>query len=452
MKDSKKKRTMLIIDDDRAFCSTVISCLATERFEIDAAHSGAEGLKVCSRKKIDVVLLDQRLPDGEGHSFCQAIMEQNDRTKIIFITAYPSFEGAVKAIKAGAHDYLSKPFELEQLSMEIDQAFRTIDLEKIAELQDFKSDRDREDTTLIGGKEGFAEILRLVDLAAAADAPVLITGETGVGKNAVAKAIHYRSALRKAPFVCINCAAIPENLMEAELFGCERGAFTGAISTRKGIFEMAEGGTLVLDEIGNMPYHLQAKLLGVLEDKMIKRLGGETIIPVDVRIIAATSSELENEMGKTFRKELYYRLSIIRIHIPPLRERRQDIPDLCAHFLKKLSVNAEVRLSDSEVGRLMSYDWPGNVRELNNILERSFILRRGAALYPSALLAKPEGRDNQQDEATSMNGPPLPLKAIERKSIQYALAFFSGNISKTAAALEISLSTLQRKLKEYNLK
>ena len=240
--------------------------------------------------------------------------------------------------------------------------------------------------------------------------------------------------------------------MEAELFGYERGAFTGAITNRKGIFEMAEGGTLFLDEIGNMPYHLQAKLLGVLEDKKIKRLGGEAIIPVDVRIVAATSSELENEMGKTFRKELYYRLSIIRIHIPPLRERRQDIPDLCAHFLKKLSVKCEVELPDSEVTRLMSYDWPGNVRELNNILERSFILRQGTSLYPSALLTKPEGRGNLRGDIVPTNGEPIPLNATEKNCIQDALAYFSGNCTKTAAALEISFSTLKRKLKEYDLK
>lgn len=452
MSSLSSKKTLLIIDDDRIFCDSIKSFLTGPAIEVLTANTGMEGVAICSKKRVDVVLLDQKLPDGEGHSFCQSMLRHNDRTKIIFITAYPSFEGAVKAIKSGAHDYISKPFELEELSLHIEQSFRTIELETVAQLQNYKSDKESEDVVLIGSK-GLTETLGLVDLAASSLAtPVLITGETGTGKNVVARAIHFKSKVRRASFIGINCVALPENLIEAELFGYEKGAFTGAVSNRKGIFEMAEGGTLLLDEIGEMPLHLQPKLLSAIEDKKIMRIGSETIIPVNVRIIAATSVDLENAVGKTFRKELYYRLSVIRIHIPPLRERRKDIPELCTYFLKKIAMGREVKLADSEIDRLMEYDWPGNVRELRNIMERSVLLHKGHVIQPSELLIKEIDRPVPALDALPADDKITTLNEMEKTYIKYVLGKLSGNYTKTARALGISLSTLKRKIKDYGLK
>jgi len=451
VRDDNARKVLLIIDDDELFCDAVRDYLSSNTMEVLTANTGAEGLNACLQNKVDVVLLDQNLPDAEGHTLCPSILKYNEQTKIVFITAHPSFEGAVKAIRAGAHDYLSKPFELEELSLTIGNALKTLALEKVAQIEDYKSSKDSEETVLVGSSEAIAGILKFVDLAASENAPVLITGETGTGKNVVARAIHYKSYARKDAFISINCAALPENLIEAELFGYEKGAFTGAVTSRRGIFEMAEGGTLFLDEIGEMPVHLQTKLLGVLEDKKIKRLGGDVIRPVDVRIIAAANSELENAIDKTFRSDLYYRLSVIRIHIPPLRERQQDIPELCNYLLRKIAHGRALKLDDSEMKKLMLYDWPGNVRELKNILERAFILQKGQDLSPSVLLR--ERYTGQLNDRGRLKGDTImPLEEVEKNHIRYALENLSGNYTKTAKVLGISLSTLKRKIKDYGLK
>lgn len=442
-------KILLVIDDDRLFCDTVRDYFQCSLKEVLIANTGHEGLEACLNNNVDVVLLDQNLPDMEGHELCPDILSYNDQTKIIFVTAHPSFEGAVKAIRTGAHDYLSKPFELEELSLTVENALKTLALEKVAQVEEYRSSKESEEAVLVGHSAGILEVLKFVDLAASEKAPVLVTGETGTGKNVVASLIHYRGAWSKNAFISINCAALPENLIEAELFGYEKGAFTGAVASRKGIFEMAEGGTLFLDEIGEMPMHLQTKLLGVLEDKKIRRLGGEAIRPVDVRIIAAAGSELEHALDKTFRNDLYYRLSVIRMHIPPLRERRQDIPKLAGYLLKKIAHGRDCRLGDLEVKKLMQYDWPGNVRELKNILERSFILQEGDELRPSELLMKTHNAQSDSNES-SCNRVIKPLEEIEKQHIKYALEALSGNLTKTAGALGISLSTLKRKIKAYN--
>jgi transcriptional regulator with PAS, ATPase and Fis domain len=319
-------------------------------------------------------------------------------------------------------------------------------------LQNYKDDKESEGTVLVSGNGGFAEILKLIDVAASADAPVLITGETGTGKSVVAKSIHYQGLSHKKVFICINCAALPENLIEAELFGCEKGAFTGAVAARKGIFELAEGGTLFLDEIGAMPLHLQSKLLGVLEDKKIRRIGGESMKSIDVRIIAASNTNLENAIEQgNFREDLFYRLSVLRIHIPPLRDRREDIPELCGHFIRAMAHGRHVNLPDSELERLLAYEWPGNVRELRNVLERSFILHKGSKLKPSKFL-------NGGLKPSSTTAIPSPggngnssLEEVERRHIRYMLDTCSGNYTRTARALGISLSTLKRKVRRYGL-
>ncbi len=451
MKTDKDKKVLLIIEDDRLLCDVIRDSMERNSLKVLTAHTLADGTAISSQNRVDIVLLDQNLPDGEGHTICSSILKYNEHAKIIFITAYPSFENAVQAIKNGAYDYLSKPFEMEELSLTLKNALKTLNLEKVASIENYRNIKDSEEAVLIGSSSEFAEILKAVDLAASTEAPVLITGATGTGKNVAAKAIHYKSNSGGNAFISINCAALPENLIESELFGYEKGAFTGAASSKRGLFEMAEGGTLFLDEIGEMPVHLQTKLLSVLEDKKIKRLGGDIILPVNVRIIAATSSELENTIGKNFRSDLYYRLNVIRIHIPPLRERRQDIPEICAYLLKKIAQCRDVRIDESDLQRLMEYDWPGNVRELRNILERACLLQNGPVITPSVFLGKtsPAKPDNLNSLTTEGI---IPLIELEKRYISSALEKLSNNYTRTAQALKISLSTLKRKVKEYGLK
>ncbi|MFA5073635.1 MAG: sigma-54 dependent transcriptional regulator, partial [Nitrospirota bacterium] len=356
------KKTLLIIDDDKIYADSVKEFLEHEPLDIVMAHTAKDGLAICSRQSVDVVLLDQQLPDMEGHLLCPEILKYNEQAKIIFATAFPSFENAVTAIKTGAYDYLAKPFELEALRLTVNQALRTLELERYEQLQDYRQTRESEEAVFVGG-DALAEIMKMKELAATSDSPVLITGETGTGKTMMAKAIHYRSARNAAPFISINCAALPESLIEAELFGYEKGAFTGAASARKGIFEMADGGTLFLDEIGEMPPHLQAKLLSVIDDKVVRKIGSASSRVVDVRVIAATGIDMNMVVGKTFRKDLFYRLSVLQLHLPPLRERRNDIPPLCNYLLGTFTGNKGITLSPEEHARLMAYDWPGNVRE-----------------------------------------------------------------------------------------
>jgi len=450
LKESKSRRTLLVIDDDRVFGEAVRDYLTGDTVEVLLAYKAADGLTLCSLKDVDVVVLDQQLPDAEGHTLCETILKYNEQTKIIFSTAYPSFENAVKAIRAGAYDYLSKPYDLEELALAVKQAFRTLELEHVEQIHDYQRAQEKKGAVIIGGT-GLADTLRLTDLAASTDSPVLITGETGTGKTLLAKTIHYKWRASKAPFISINCASLPETLIEAELFGYEKGAFTGAVGAKKGLFEMADGGTLFLDEIGEVPFHLQSKLLSAIEEKIIRRIGGTSNKTVNVRIMAATSVELEKTLGKNFRKDLYYRLSVVRIHIPPLRERREDIPALCAHLIKNLSGH-EVVIADSEMARLMEYEWPGNVRELRNVLERAVFIQRGPLLQPSQLLEK----SAKDDKPCSFPGTPdMEIKTLdecEREIIGSALRQLSGNLTQTAKALGISLSTLKRKIKEFGLK
>lgn len=452
MNTSGGVKTLLVIDDDKVLCDAVREHFSSRKIEVLSAHSGREALAICPKRRVEVVLLDQKLPDVEGHTLCPSILQHNDQAKIIFISAYPSFESAVKAIRLGAYDYLSKPFELEELNLAVENAFRTLSLEKVEQLQNYKIERESEESVLIGSGGGLAEAMKLVDLAASVESPVLITGETGTGKNLVAAAIHYKSSARRAAFIAINCASLPEHLVEAELFGYEKGAFTSAVSSKKGIFEMADGGTLFLDEIGEIPIHLQSKLLTALEDKKIRRIGSESIRPVEVRIIASTSVPLESVLGSSFRKDLYYRLNVIRIHLPPLRERRQDIPELCSYLLKKRAGGAEIRLPDSEIAKLQEYEWPGNVRELKNVLERASILQRGSILRPSELLLTAGNNADTPLLSAFPEGKLTTLMEMEKAYIKYALDNLGHNQTQTARSLGISLSTLKRKIKEYGLK
>lgn len=445
---SMKPVKLLIIEDD------LIDRMAFERFftgggyacEFRMARSVEEARRIIASEAFDVVVADYLLGDGTVFD----ILDLNLDVPLIITTGAGSEQVAVRAMKAGAYDYLIKDQDhsyLDVLPVLIERIIRQRSAEDRVRIL---RDRESEESHIIGSSKALTDVLGLVDLAASSSSPLLVTGETGTGKNLVARAVHYRSALRNEPFVSINCLTIPESLIEAEMFGYEKGAFTGAASAKKGLVEMADGGTLFLDEIGEMPYHLQGKLLSVIEDRQFRRLGGELVRPVRSRIIASTNIDIEKAVGRTFRRDLYYRISVLRIHIPPLRERTQDIPELCSHFLRTLG-RAEDQLAAGEIGLIMEYSWPGNVRELRNVLERAVIVRKGRKLRPSEFLRQRAG-ESRTDGGWCV--PPLSekcmkLEELERQYIEAAIEHFGGNRGRTAEALGVSLSTLMRRLRAY---
>lgn len=449
MNKIKPKTSLLIVDDDELFCEALKDDIQNEFSQICIAHRIEGARSLCLNLKFDVVLLDNKLPDGNGLDLTADILRFNENTKIILITAFPSLENAVEALKIGVYDYVFKPVNLAEIKAAIAKALRASSLEQVEQLEDYKNSKDSAENILIGSGAAFSHIQEMIAKAAQSDAPVLITGETGTGKNVVAKAIHYSARNgTKRPFISVNCAAIPENLIEAELFGIEKGAFTGAIANKKGTFELADGGTLFLDEIGEMPFALQAKLLSVLEDQKIKRVGGELIRSINIRILAATNVDAELAINQhRLRRDLYYRLGVIRIHLPTLRERIQDIPALCQFFILKLAPDRSLYIPNSEIEQLMKYDWPGNIRELRNIIERCLILQEGPTLYPSELIGYKKHITAYQEKHSSSKI--LTLFEVERQYILTTLDKFAGNKTKTAEALAISLSNLKRKLKEY---
>jgi DNA-binding NtrC family response regulator len=448
-KGGMKKTRLLYIEDDLVDRMAFQRFAESEQFpyEYAMAKSITEAKALLSSEEFECVIADYQLGDGTVFDILGFTIE----IPVIITTGAGSEQIAVQAMKAGAYDYLIKDHEqnyLKVLQVTVEGALK---LKRTEERVKIQSDRESEEAVMIGAGDGLAAVVKLIELAATSDSPVLITGETGTGKNLAAKAIHWRSAAGGEPFISVNCLSLPENLIEAELFGYEKGAFTGAVTGRKGVFEMADRGTIFLDELGEMPLHLQGKLLSVIEDRKFRRLGGEIERSVNVRITASTNVDIEKAVGSTFRRDLYYRLSVIRIHIPPLRDRPQDIPALCHGLLKRIAGKRELKIPDSEMKILMEYDWPGNVRELKNILERTVILQKGHELQPSELL---RGTVHCPTSQTAASGDPsadtniVPLEELENRQIQLALQKFAGHRIKAAEALGISLATLKRRLKE----
>jgi DNA-binding NtrC family response regulator len=446
----KKAIQVLIIDDDELFVASLSDYLSAKSFKVSSARTGKEGMNIFEREQPALVLLDQKLPDMEGIEVCRKILEMDPRSKVILVTAYATVRCAVDAIKAGAFNYLSKPFELDELLIIMDLAVKNVQMEGKLRVQNYERTRESEEKQLIGRSDEMRRVREQIRLAATTDSNVLITGETGVGKNVVAKAIHDLQAGREN-FLMVNCSAIPENLMEAEYFGHEKGVFTGADTRREGIFELADGGTLVLDEIGEIPIRLQSKLLSILEDKCVRRIGGGRNIPVDVRIIATTNQDLDQAIReKRFRQDLYYRLAVVTIQVPPLREHPEDIPEIAEYFAR-IFCRKPVRILDHDMKRMIEYPWPGNVRELRNVMERASLLLKGDIMRPASLLVSNELDHAWVERGQTAAAEIVPLHELKRQQILTALKACSGNKSRTARTLGISLSTLKRTLAEINI-
>jgi DNA-binding NtrC family response regulator len=442
--------TVLIVEDDMVFRELLTTILDQAGYTVTAAVDGGEGLRRIQRERFDLVLCDLKMPVRSGLDLFRTIRNEPDAPLFIFITAFGRVDEAVAAIKEGAFDFLSKPLkDPESLLAIIKKALEQVELERLTvSLQEIEK-AGLPPVDLIFAGRAMENVRKLVQDVARTAATVLLSGESGTGKELIARMVHLTSPRKNAPFIPLNCAAIPENLLESELFGHERGAFTGAVQSRRGKFELAQGGTIFLDEIGEMPALLQAKLLRVLQERVFERLGGTLQIKADVRVIAASNRDLAKEVArKRFREDLYYRLNVFPISLPPLRERIDAIPALVRHFCARFSSASGMRraigISSEALIMLQGHSWPGNVRELQNVIERGVILARGE-ITPNEL---PAGLLEQVPLPESSKGI---LKHREKETIQKTLQQFKGNRRQTAAVLGVSLRTLQYRLKELGL-
>ena len=445
------KGSLLIVDDEKSLRGVLKVLLEGEGFRVDEAKSGLEGLERVQKAEYDAIILDLRLPDIGGIEVLERIVEKAPSTKVILLTAYGSIKNAVEAVKMGAYDYLTKPFEPEEVVASLDRAIKQRRLEVELEMLKEQLASYVGPGEIIGKSPAMLKVFQLIATASKVDVPVLITGETGTGKELVARAIHSHSKRKDKPFIAINCAAIPENLLEAEVFGYSKGAFTGATQDKKGKFEIANGGTFLLDEIGDMAPTLQPKLLRALESGTFSRLGEERERSSDVRIIASTNSDMREKIGKgEFREDLYYRINVLNIHIPPLRRRKEDIPLLAEEFnnkIKNRGDSAFVRISPQAIQKLMIHDWPGNVRELRNVIERAILLGEGDTLMPEFIIFDQE--QGYSDEGTKRF---LTLEEIEIDHIKKALVETGFNHTQAAKILGIDRTTLIAKVKKYGIR
>ena len=439
------KQTILVVDDEPAQRQFVGGSLSKD-YEILSAANGREASQVLSHQSVSLVITDERMPEMGGIELVRWLREKSPETPVIVLTAYGSVSTAVEAIKLGAEEYLTKPLKSpEELRIVVEKVLSRRALLDRSLLHQQETDAAFP-SDVVAESESMKQIFRLAGQVAPQPSTVLLTGESGTGKEVVARFIHRRSPRRDRAFVAVNCAAIPETLLESELFGHEKGAFTGATQTRRGRFELADGGTLFLDEIAEMGSNLQAKFLRVLQEQRFERIGSDRSIAVDVRVIAATNKDLTQAIaGKSFREDLYYRLSVFPIHIPPLRERREDILPLAELFARSIAVRMGKpvpSLAQEASEFLQKHDWPGNVRELANAIERALIVSQSAVIEKDDLPMKGE---------PSMDSRPGLLAQVEKKTIMESLARNGGDRRATSEELGISLRTLQYRLKEYGI-
>jgi len=448
---------ILIVDDETAILETLQILLRREGFTVTATQSGREALELLDEFRPDVVVSDIRMPGVSGLDLLAAIRERDPDLPVILMTAQASLQSAMQAVNQGAFYYLQKPFGNDELVALCRRASetRTLKAENRALRRAIGRRDDGNIRRPVGKNRAFLEVLKLAETVAPADSTVLITGESGTGKEVLARYIHSLSERANGPFVSINCGALPENLLESELFGHVKGSFTGAVRDRDGLLVAAGGGTFFLDEVGEMPPSLQVKLLRALQEREVVPVGATEPIAIDVRIIAATNRDLEGEVRRgAFRSDLYYRLNVISLHLPPLRERATDIPLLAEHFLQVFSEREggkrRLRLSEAALECLKRYDWPGNTRELENALERAAVLTRGEVIDVDALPARiVEERPQPLVDERPPENP--TLEVIERAYIFWVLQSEGGNKARAAEVLGIDPSTLYRKLNRYGI-
>lgn len=468
------KYRVLIVDDEKLVCWSLSEVLVAAGFSVETALNGAEALSRFEDFQPEMVLLDVRLPDVNGVNLLGQFKAIDEELMVVMITAFADADSAVNALKAGADDYIGKPFDVDYIRHIVEQLFEKKQLRQ--EVNSFKREiRKKYDyDNFIGNSPKAIEVFKLIRVCAETDVKiVLILGESGTGKQLVARAIHYHSARADAPFIETNCAAIPEHLLENELFGHEKGAFTDASSRHKGIFETANGGSVFLDEIGDMPLIMQAKILKVIDSNTFRRLGGATDLETDVRIIAATNQNLKKLVAaEQFRGDLFYRLNVMTIQIPPLRERKEDIPALVNYFIERLNKEygkSITGVSPETLECLSRFSWPGNVRELRNMVERAMMLEEDSILTPRYF--SQEIRECIAEQPTPADGPVcaqpaymfydgnnirLPLEGVsldivEKELISQALERFAGNQTQAAKCLRMSRDTLRYRMKKYNL-
>lgn len=461
----QNRHHILVIDDDQAMRSMVVDFLRSEGYTVSESRLASEALRNIQNKtinitdqsepnlpKVDLVISDLSMPEMTGIEFISKFKELAPKIPIILFTAFGTIETAIEAIRRGAFDYTTKPFKLNEMSVTVARAlkFRDLQLENLrlqSEIQETQSF-----AKIVGKSPGMREVFDLIQRVAPATANVLITGESGTGKERVARAVHEQGPRRTKKFVAINCTAIPEALLESELFGHAKGSFTGAVGKRKGLFEEAEGGTIFLDEIGDMNLALQGKLLRVVQERKIRAVGDNVDHDIDVRIVAATHKDLKAAIKNgTFREDLYYRLSVIPITIPPLRHRREDIPLLAEHFLRKYSQanNSPVKsFSQDAMARIVSMPWEGNVRELENIVERAVVLTRGNVIEAKDLPTAGEGDVESFFGSTQLGTMPT-LEEIEKRYFKFVLDKTAGRKEKAAQILGVNRRTLYRKEREF---
>jgi two-component system, NtrC family, response regulator AtoC len=445
---------ILVVEDDATIRLAVGDVLAKQGYDVDQAADGGEALGLFGRHSYDLVLLDLRLPDMNGLDVMKAVREADERALVVVMTSYPEVRTAIASVKAGAYDYLNKPFELDDLRELVRRAMETRSLRREVERLRHRAAQPEPLEGMIGASPAFLAMVEVTRRIAASRVPVLIRGESGTGKERVAQAIHRLSPRAGGPWVTLNCSALAEGLLESEMFGHEKGAFTDARSMKLGLLELADGGTLFLDEIGDLALALQPKLLRAIETQAFRRVGGQKEITVDVRFVAATNRDLEAmvQVGR-FREDLYYRLNVGSIDVPPLRERRDDVLPLARHFLLEAAriMNVHDPRLDASVGPLLEhYRWPGNVRELRNVLERALILSADTPVRPLHLPREIEAPGGAaRPDARSGEAEILALREVEKRHIRRVLEASHGNKTLAAKRLGITRLTLRTKIAEY---
>jgi two-component system response regulator AtoC len=455
----KNQKTILIVDDEAAMRKNLSELLGEEGFKIVEAVDGEGAISVVKDQQPHLILLDINLPRTDGLAVLVEVKRTQPDVPVIVFTAYGTSERAIQAMKSGAYDYLEKPFDLDEFLLTIRRALNYSDLlDEVQNLRTKLSDvpASLASSELIGSTARMQEIFKTVGRVAGTDATVLIQGESGTGKELIADAIQRHSLRSDKPFIKVNCGGLPEMLLESEMFGHEKGSFTGAISRREGRFELANGGTIFLDEINNMPPTLQMKLLRVLQHRTFERVGGKDTLTVDVRILAATNKDIEGEVkAGRFREDLYYRLNVVHIVIPPLREHLEDIPLLIEHFLNRYAPGRRVVLSREATQRVRTHAWPGNVRELENVIQRALVMAQGSVITKDDLPIEsfPQRDAAERRESSSRRTPLKKLTAgFEKKVILQALSKTGWNRTKAAELLQIHRRLLFSKIKQYKIK